>query len=162
MSAHQKPRSKAIARRRQVRGVERARRVPSAPARMVVVGEVVEVYSDDEVRFEGAAGSWRCRCATHVDVAWLRRALEKGPVEADARASTRSGEGRICAIYPGPEHAGVVADRIEIAAGTKIVVRCGDSTFSLAEDGKVRLRARDLDARGSLVARLRGGSVRLN
>jgi hypothetical protein len=132
------------------------------PAQTIVVGNVVEVYSDDEVRFEASTLSWRCRCAAHIDPAWLRRALEKGPVEADARASIRPGEGRICAVYPGHEHSGVVADRVEIAAGTKVVVRCGSSAFSLAADGKVRLRARDLDARGSLVARLRGGSVRLN
>jgi hypothetical protein len=160
MSAYRKPLAKGTAPRTRVARVRAARH--STRATTIVVGKVVEVYGDDEVRFEGMAESWRCRCAAHIDLAWLRRALEKGPVEADARPAARPDEGRICAIYPGREHSGVVADRVEIVAGTKVIVRCGSSTFSLAEDGKVRLRARDLDARGSLVARLRGGSVRLN
>jgi hypothetical protein len=160
MSARHKPQAKTASSRT---GTARVATAPdTSPARTIVVGRILEIYDDDEVRFESAAVSWRCRCAAHVDPTWLRRALEKGPVEADARADNRRGEGRICAVYPGREHAGVVSDTVELVAGKKLVLRCGTSIFSIAGDGKVRLRGRDVDARGSLVARLRGGSVRLN
>jgi hypothetical protein len=82
------------------------------------------------------------------------------PVEAEA--STNGRAGTIWCLLPGPEHCDVAPDSLHLAARKTLKIACGDSTLSLDKEGTVRLRGRDVTARGSRVTRLQGGTVRIN
>jgi hypothetical protein len=81
-------------------------------------------------------------------------------VEAEATVGVRGGS--LVAVFPGPEHAAVVVDRVAIAASESLELKCGESTITMKKDGRVRIRGRDVAARGTRVARLQGHTVRLN
>lgn len=102
-----------------------------------------------------------CRCAQAIDLRWLAAALRVGPVDAELSVGA-DGRGSVWAIFPGAEHADVVAPRLVLSAGESLELTCGSSSVTLDQTGKVRVRGRDVGARGSRVARLQGGTVRIN
>lgn len=71
-------------------------------------------------------------------------------------------------LLPGPEHDAVsvpltLRGESVTVEGTKFVqIGSGKSSVSLAEDGKVEVRGRDVLTRGSECNRVRGGRVKLN
>jgi hypothetical protein len=58
----------------------------------------------------------------------------------------------------------VLADdaRVEITARRELILRCGRSSITLREDGKVILRGAHLLSRASEVNRIQGGTVQIN
>jgi hypothetical protein len=129
--------------------------------RWVVEGRVVAVLPDGRARVEVASGEViDCRCAQAIDVGWLRAALARGPVDAEASIGVRGGS--LCAVFPGPEHASVVAERVALESSQSVEIKCGQSSITMKKDGRVRIRGRDVAARGARVARLQGHTVRLN
>jgi hypothetical protein len=122
---------------------------------------VTEVLADGRARL--VTTSRRvvdCRCPQHVNVDWLRAAVAVGPV--DAEASVGSGRtGTLWCLLPGPEHRDVAPDRLDLVARESLKIACGDSTVSLSKEGTVRVRGKDVTTRGSRVARVQGGTVRI-
>lgn len=141
-----------------------ARRTAARPAagdRRIVEGRVTDVLSDGRAKMVTRAGlTITCRCPQHVSVEWLRAAVAVGPVEAEA--STNGRMGTIWCLLPGPEHRDVASSHLDLVASDSLKIACGDSTLTLDKAGTVRLRGRDVTTRGSRVARLQGGSVRIN
>ena len=122
---------------------------------------MVELLPSGRARLEIAGRRVvECRCAHGIDLHWLRAALAVGPVEAEATLGERGGS--LWAVFPGPEHAGVLSDTVVLSAAKSIELRCGRSTVSLKTDGQIRVRGRDVATRGSRVARLQGHTIRLN
>ena len=138
---------------------------PRTPAplgrRSVVEGQVVDLLPDGRARIKTTEGhTIDCRCAHAIDLGWLRAAVAIGPVDAEATVGGRGGS--LWAVFPGPEHAEATSERVVVKATKSIELTCGQSTVTLKEDGRVRVRGRDVTARGSKVARLQGNTVRLN
>jgi hypothetical protein len=133
-----------------------------AAERRIVEGRVTEVLADGRARMISASGRViDCRCPHHVSVEWLRAAVEVGPV--DAEISVGDGrDGTLWCLLPGPEHAGVAPRRLDLVAQDSLKIACGDSTLSLDKAGTIRVTGRDVGTRGSRVARLQGGTVRIN
>jgi hypothetical protein len=63
---------------------------------------------------------------------------------------------------PGPEHQEVAPAHLDLIARDSLKIACGDSTVSLKKDGTVRVRGKEVTTRGSRVARVQGGTVRIN
>lgn len=140
------------------KAVEETLAKPSS--RVVIEGQIVKLQEDGRVRLQTSDGPVICRLAHGIDRSWLRAALALGPVEAEGTRSNRGGS--VWALFPGPEHATAVADQIQIAAATAIDIACGQSTITLKNDGRVRVRGRDVGMRGAWVARIQGRTVRVN
>lgn len=135
--------------------------LPAGSDRKVVEGRVTEVLPDGRAKIVTRAGvSVACRCPQHVSVDWLRAAVAVGPVEAEA--STNGRTGTIWCLLPGPEHRGVAPSHLNLVASDSLKIACGDSTLNLDKAGTIRLRGREVTARGSRVTRLQGGTVRIN
>ncbi len=129
--------------------------------RRVIEGHITGILPDGRAKLITRAGATLpCRCPQHVSVDWLRAAVAVGPVEAEA--STNGRTGTIWCLLPGPEHRGVAPGNVEMVAADSLKLTCGGSTLSLSKEGTVRLRGRDVTARGSGVTRLQGGTVRIN
>ena len=134
---------------------------PVSTERRIVEGRITAVLSDGRAKLVTRAGATLpCRCPQHVSVDWLRAAVAVAPVEAEA--STNGRGGTIWCLLPGAEHRDVAPDTLRLAARETMKIACGDSTLTLDKDGTVRLRGRDVTARGSRVTRLQGGTVRIN
>ncbi len=134
---------------------------PATSDRRVVEGRVTAVLADGRAKLVTRAGATIvCRCPQHVSADWLRAALAVGPVEAEA--STNGRTGTLWCLLPGPEHRDVAAKNVALVAGETLEIACGDSTLRLDKEGTVRLRGRDVTTRGSRVARVQGGTVRIN
>jgi hypothetical protein len=128
----------------------------------VLEGEVVDVSKDDRVVFVTAGGRRIvCRYAQHVDPNWLRAALVLGAVAAEASVPA-AGVGTVWCLLPSAEQRKVVVDTLSLAAASNVEIACGKSKLELRKDGTVRLRGRDVLARGSRITRIQGGVVRLN
>jgi hypothetical protein len=52
--------------------------------------------------------------------------------------------------------------RIVLSARTEVVLRCGDGSITLSEDGKVTIRGVDVVSSAIRTQRIRGGAVRIN
>jgi hypothetical protein len=131
--------------------------------RLVVRGEVTAVLPDGRARFEtSSGGSLDCACPQHVQLEWLRAALAVSPVVAEASVTSDGRQGSIWALFPGPQHQGVVPEDVHVVASGSLTLACGSTTVALTKDGKMRLRGRDVRVRGSRVTRVQGGSVKLN
>jgi hypothetical protein len=129
--------------------------------REVVEGQVIEMLTDGRARMRTLEGrTVECRLAAAIDAGWLRAALAFGPVEAEGSVGANGGS--IWAVFPGAEHEKALTDRLNLAASQGIDLSCGKSTVTLTEDGRVRVRGRDVAARGTWVARLQGRTVRIN
>ena len=135
---------------------------PRTAERRIVEGRVTELLADGRARLVIASGRVvDCRCPLHVNVEWLRAAVAVAPV--DAEASVGSGRaGTLWCLLPGPEHRDVVPERVDLVARDSVKIACGDSTVTLSKEGTVRVRGKDVTTRGSRVARVQGGSVRIN
>jgi hypothetical protein len=135
---------------------------PSVIERHIVEGRVTEVLADGRARLVTASRRvFDCRCPQHVSVSWLRAALAVGPVDAEATV----GNGRVGTLWcvlPGPEHRDVAPERLDLVARDSVKIACGDATVSLSKEGTVRVRGKDVTTRGSRVARVQGGTVRIN
>ena len=101
-----------------------------------------------------------CRCPQHVSVDWLRAAVAVAPVEAEAATTGRAGT--LWCLLPGPEHRDVAASHLDLIAKDTLKIACGGATVSLDKAGTIRVRGSDVTTRGSRVARLQGGTVRIN
>jgi hypothetical protein len=131
--------------------------------RSVIEGRIVDVVSDEEVTLETQTGRRiACRCPLHVSAEWLRSALRLGPVEAEASISPSGREATLWCVLPTPEQRHLVPDTVTIEAESKVSIVCGKSRLTLSRGGTIRVRGRDVATRGSHVARLQGGTVRLN
>jgi hypothetical protein len=138
---------------------------PIAPAEPLIrlAGRIVAVTPADQAVFCTPDGrEIPCRCPQHVNVGWLRAALARGPVEAEIAAASDLTRGSVWALFPGPEHDDVAADTLELRAGSRLKLACGDATLTLTKEGKSRLRGREVTMRGSRVARVVGGVVKIN
>ena len=143
-------------------------------ARTVLEGRIVAIDGEDTVILqigdetgdetgnETAGRRVVCRCPMHVDVSWIQAALRLGPVSAEASLAAGAGEGTIWCLLPTPEQRRVVPDEITLAASAKVEIVCGKSRLALTKDGTIRLRGRDVATRGSRIARVQGGVVRVN
>jgi hypothetical protein len=139
-----------------------APKVAPERTRQVVEGHVVDVHKDGRARVITTGGrSIDCRCARAVDLDWLRAAVAVAPVEAEISIGD-GGRGSLWAVFSGPSHAAVKPARLSLQASEAITLTCGPSSITLAQDGRVRVRGKDVGARGSRVARLQGGTVRVN
>jgi hypothetical protein len=103
-----------------------------------------------------------CRCASTIDVGWLRAALVVGSVDAEGTYDASDGSGSIWCVFPGPEHADVAVPTLSFAASERIALRCGKSSVALEKDGSLQVRGRDVLTRGSRSTRVSGGTVRIN
>jgi hypothetical protein len=144
----------------------RRRKIAVAPvratARWIVEGLAEEVTRDGRVLVTTAAGeSLVCRVPMHVSLPWLRAALAHAPVLAEVTVGDEDAPPSLWSLFPGPEHEGVVPDKVEIAASERIDLVCGASKIAMA--GKeLRARSRDVTVTGSRVTRVRGGTVKVN
>jgi hypothetical protein len=139
-----------------------AERAKAEAPRLVFAGTVVEVLKDDRVAFVTTGGRRvLCRCPLHVDPGWLRVALGLGPVAAEAALPTE-GVGTVWCLLPTAAQRKVVVDTLSLSASASVEIACGKSKLQLKKDGTLRLRGRDVFARGSRVTRIQGGTVRLN
>lgn len=131
--------------------------------RVVHAGSVVEVLDAAAAVFVTSGGTRvPCRCPQHISLGWLAAAVAQGPVAAEASLAEDGTEGTLWCLLPGPEHANVRPESLDLRASHEVKITCGDSAFSLGKDGKVRLRGRDIRVRGSRVTRVQGGTVKLN
>jgi hypothetical protein len=96
-----------------------------------------------------------------VDIGWLRAAVAVAPVDAEVSAAEGT-LGSVLAIFPGPEHAGVVPETLSLAAGEECEIVCGKGLLRITKDGRVVLRGRDVTTRGLRVNRIQGGVVKIN
>jgi hypothetical protein len=132
----------------------------------VAEAEVVEVTADGQVIAESAGARHACRVPQHIDMGWLRAALKIAPVDAQIALPDDDGNGgaapTLWCLFPSQAHAQVAAETIELSASKAINLVCGKASVHLKKDGAVRLRGRDVYARGSRAARLKGGTIRLN
>jgi hypothetical protein len=137
--------------------------VPS-PGRTLIEGQVTTILRDGRVLLRRRRGApVVCRWPkTNVDLGWLRAALAVGPVDAEGTFDAEQAAGSIWAVFPGPEHETVAAERVELKAASEISFRCGKASVALTKDGAVEVRGRDVLTRGSRSARLFGGVVRIN
>lgn len=103
-----------------------------------------------------------CRCASTIDVGWLRAALAVGSIDAEGTYDAGDGSGSIWCVFPGPEHADVAVPTLSFAASERIALRCGKSSVALEKDGSLQVRGRDVLTRGSRSTRVSGGTVRIN
>jgi|HubBroStandDraft_6_1064221.scaffolds.fasta_scaffold159784_2 hypothetical protein len=134
---------------------------PTTTERRIVEGRVTEVLPDGRAKLVTSAGlTIACRCPQHVNVDWLRAAVAVAPVEAEASTTGRAGT--LWCLLPGPEHRDVAASHLELVAKDTLKIACGEATLSLDKAGTIRVRGRDVTTRGSRVARLQGGTVRIN
>jgi hypothetical protein len=140
----------------------RSRAVRPAPAdRRIVEGRITAVLPDGRAKLVTRTGATlSCRCPQHVSTDWLRAAVAVGPVEAEA--STNGRTGTIWCLLPGPEHRAVAPSQVDLVAKDTLKLACGEATVSLDKTGTIRVRGRDVTTRGSRVARLQGGTVRIN
>jgi len=53
-------------------------------------------------------------------------------------------------------------DRVEIEAGSELVLKCGCGSVTMRKDGKVLTRGTDIVSRASRRNRIKGGSVEIN
>src|SRR5436190_15017892 len=102
-------------------------RATPAPAaeevRRVLAGRATEFTASGRVLFVSNGGrTIECRVPQHVNVSWMRAALAKGPVEAEAAVTDDGGEGSLWSVFPGPAHEGVLPDRLELAASESVRV----------------------------------------
>jgi head-tail adaptor len=136
--------------------------VPLATGRREVIEAAAEeVLADGRVRVVTASGEpLVCRVPMHISLPWLRAALVRGPVPAEVTVSD-GGTSSLWALFPGPEHEGVVPGSVEIAASEAIHLVCGTSKITMAAK-ELRVRSRDVTVSGSRATRVRGGTVKLN
>lgn len=134
----------------------------------VVEARVVEVIGNQSARVELSGGRHATACLPqHVSPAWLREALEVGPVEAGV-ALLGSGRAQLWCVFPGPEHAAVIADvelvgrDIRVRAQGRVEVTAPRSTLTLDHDGKATLRGDEVLTRARGANRIKGASVRIN
>jgi hypothetical protein len=128
----------------------------------VLSGRATAVTPDGKVRFVSKTGRIvECRVPLHVSLAWLRAALTRAPVEAEATAPDGDRGGSLWSLFPGPEHEGVVPDRLELVASESVLVTCGSSKLSM-KGRELRLRSRDVFVNGTRATRVRGGTVKVN
>jgi len=140
---------------------KRAASRPTTTERRIVEGRVTEVLPDGRAKLVTTTGlTIACRCPQHVNVDWLRAALAVAPVEAEASTTGRTGT--LWCLLPGAEHRDVAASHLDLVASDSLKIACGDATLSLDKAGTIRVRGRDVTTRGSRVARLQGGTVRIN
>jgi hypothetical protein len=133
----------------------------AATDRRIVEGRVTEVLPDGRAKLVTLEGlTIDCRCPQHVNVDWLRAAVAIAPVEAEASATGRGGT--LWCLLPSPEHRDVAPSHLDLAAKDTLKITCGEATVSLDKAGTIRVRGRDVTTRGSRVARLQGGTVRIN
>ena len=104
---------------------------------------------------------WSPAGALSISLAWLREAVAVAPIDAEASVGNARA-GTLWCLLPGPEHREVVPERLDLVARENVKIACGDSTVSLSKEGTVRVRGKDVTTRGSRVARLQGGTVRIN
>jgi hypothetical protein len=130
---------------------------------VILAGEIVAVAPDGTAEVQCAEGPpVPCRCPQHVSVAWLRAALARGPVPVEISAAADRRTGTVWCVLPAPCHEGVVADALELRAGKEVRIACGEASVTLARDGRLQARGRDVAVRGSRTARLQGGTVKIN
>jgi hypothetical protein len=135
---------------------------PRSGERRVVEGRVTEVLADGRARLVTAGRRVvDCRCPQHVNVDWLRAAVAVAPVEAEASVGAGRA-GTLWCLLPGPEHREVAPAHVDLIARDSLKIACGNSTVSLKKDGTVRVRGKEVTTRGSRVARVQGGTVRIN
>lgn len=138
----------------------------TSPRRATLVllsGRIVGVTDDGAALFVSDDGApVRCRCPQHVRVGWLRAAVERGAVDAEIAADETLESGSVWAVFPGVAHVDVAEDTVELRAGRRLRVTCGDASVTLTRDGKARVRGRDVSIRGSRIARVVGGVVKIN
>lgn len=135
---------------------------PRSSERRIVEGRVTEVLADGRARLVTAARQVvDCRCPQHINVDWLRAAVAVAPVEAEASVGAGRA-GTLWCLLPGPEHRDVAPSRVDLVARDSVRIACGESTVSLSKEGTVRVRGKDVTTRGSRVARVQGGTVRIN
>jgi hypothetical protein len=132
-------------------------------ARVFVAGTVVRLTRDGTVVLRlRDRREVPCRCSSLVDTGWLRTALAIAPVEAEGTIDANGEGGSIWCLFPGPEHANVVAPTLNLVAAERISLRCGKSSVTLEKDGSLDSRGRDVMTRGSRSTRISGGIVRIN
>ena len=112
-------------------------------------------------------GVVEARRPAHVDVGWLRAAVEAGPVEGAFVVPRGGGRAVLLAVFPGPEHAQVRADITLVGRHVRIEaeafrVQGKGAHVSVEENGSVELRGRDVTSRATRVNRIRGGAIRLS
>jgi hypothetical protein len=152
MQSQRKPRTRALL----------AERVEAESPRTVFEGHVVEVVSADRVIFLTSGGMRViCLCPQHVDTDWVRAALTLGHVAAEASIPV-DGPGTVWCLLPSPAQRKVVVDVLSLRAASRVEIACGKSKVELKNDGTVRVRGRNVLARGSRITRIQGGTVRLN
>lgn len=54
------------------------------------------------------------------------------------------------------------SDRLDISAGSEIVIRCGKAEITLTKAGKVLIRGAYVSSRSSGANKIKGGSVQIN
>lgn len=122
----------------------------------------MEVLRDGRVRFRATDGRvLQCRVPMHVSLAWLRAALIVAPVQAEVTVTIGVGQPSLWALFPGPEHADVRAEHVELAASERVDLVCGNSRVSL-RPRDLSVRSRDVLVSGARATRVRGSTVKLN
>lgn len=131
--------------------------------REVVTGRITELAAGGVAAFEwdGLPAPVPCRVAGHIGAGWLRAALERGPVAAEAAVAPDRSSGSVWAVFPGPEHEGVLPDELELAAAKAVRVVCGQSKVVLQDD-EMRLRSRNSSLVGTQAIYIIGGTVKVN
>lgn len=130
----------------------------------LAVGEVVHADDADRclVRLEGGAVV-PCDVlhsssvlplvltAGETVLVWGAGARERGVVMGRVGASGATGSGGV----PAP-------DELVLEAGQKLVLRCGDGSITIRNDGKILIKGKDLVSHAKRVNRVKGGSVSIN
>jgi hypothetical protein len=97
----------------------------------------------------------------HVEAAWLAAAVAIAPVEATL-AIDEEGRAILWCVYPGPEHDRACPAELEIRTASKLKLTCGDSSMTLDEHGRVRVRGAEIVSDATYTNFVRGGSVKIN
>jgi len=146
------------------------------PATPALVGRICEVSPDGraQVEFPGAPGPLPALCAVAQDALPARDTLPGAPVllvfeDGDATRPVIVGFIRerlwadpTQAVDDAPVSGALRAARVVIEGEQEVVIRCGEGSISLAADGRILIKGRNLTSRAAETNKVRGAVVLVN
>ena len=132
-------------------------------------GQVIALQANGKATFRDEDGTCvDVRVPRSVDKRWLASAVAVAPVPAIALTLELSRTPVLAHVFAAPEHEAlddhfsVEAKTIDLAASESVRIRTGRSIVTVAADGEIRVRGKNITSRASNLNRVRGGVVKIN
>jgi hypothetical protein len=134
-----------------------------------VEGHVIASQANGVATFRDERGTCAdARVPRSVDKRWLASAVAVAPVPAIALFLEASRTPVLAYVFAAPEHEAldehfsIEAKTIDLTASESVRIRTGRSIVTVAADGEIRVRGKNITSRASNLNRIRGGAVRIN